>query len=265
MLEEDQIDEMAEEFKIFKLEKMVLPMPSILGSEWCAKLGAVDMIHYELALQERQLNVFYVDEASSTGHVAAATITAATPAATTATSDPSTTTIPTTTAVSTTTPTTATTATATATMQVPMPGSQTVLMLKKELAVLQTIVASLVERVGASEQLLQEAHWHLAEQKANVKLLTDQVAALQQEVNPTAAESLAVEALPVVMRTDAAETLAAATAQPEDDLLTTITAPQEDEMLAAATADVPTQQDESLVVVTAMNVDESPIGKFHHK
>ncbi|KAG1735761.1 hypothetical protein EDB19DRAFT_1574614, partial [Suillus lakei] len=37
-------------------EKMVLPMPSILGPEWCAGLGAAYMIHHELALQEGQAN-----------------------------------------------------------------------------------------------------------------------------------------------------------------------------------------------------------------
>jgi uncharacterized coiled-coil protein SlyX len=72
------------------------------------------------------------------------------------------------------------------------------------------MVASLVERVGTGEQLLQEAHQCLAEQEANAKLLAAQVAALQQ-VDPTAVESPAADALPVVSRTDAAETLAAAT------------------------------------------------------
>ncbi|KAG1723334.1 hypothetical protein EDB19DRAFT_2043814 [Suillus lakei] len=99
------------------------------------------------------------------------------------------------------------------------------------------MVASLVERVGTGEQLLQEANWCLVEQEANAKLLTDQVAALQQAVNPATAESPAAEPLPVVMRTDAAETLAATTA------------PLVDEVLA--------QQDELPAVVIAMNVDES--------
>jgi uncharacterized coiled-coil protein SlyX len=97
-------------------------------------------------------------------------------------------------------------------VHVPAPDSQTVLVLKEELAVLQTMVVSLVERVGTSEQLLQEANQCLVEQEANAKLLTNQVAALQQVVNPAAAESPAAEPLPVVMRTDVAETLAAATA-----------------------------------------------------
>ncbi|KAG1719573.1 hypothetical protein EDB19DRAFT_1970983 [Suillus lakei] len=189
------------------------------------------------------------DKAGSTGNVAATTITAATTAATTTTATtaaiPATTTaVPATTA----TPSTPTPATTPTAMHVPAPDSQTVLALKEELAVLQIMVASLVERVGTSEQLLQEANWHLVEQEANAKLLTDQVAALQQAVNPTTAESPAAEPLPVVMRTDAAETLAATTAQPEDDLPTTTTPPV-DEVLA--------QQDESPVVVTAMNVDES--------
>ncbi|KAG1731776.1 hypothetical protein EDB19DRAFT_1831595 [Suillus lakei] len=190
------------------------------------------------------------DEASSTGNVAAATITAATPAttATTATTAAA--------PATTTTPSTPTPATTPATMHVPAPDSQTVLALGGGggggLAVLQTMVASLVERVGTSEQLLQEA---------NAKLLTNQVAALQQMVNPTTAKSPAAEPLPVVIRTDAAETLAAATTQPEDDLPTAVTAPQEDEVLAATTAppvdEVLAQQDESPAVVTTMNVDES--------
>ncbi|KAG1719413.1 hypothetical protein EDB19DRAFT_1836740 [Suillus lakei] len=191
------------------------------------------------------------DEASSTGNVAAATITAATTAAATTTAIPATTAAPST-------PAPATTPTV---VHVPVPDTQTVLALKEELVVFQTMVASLVERVGTGKQLLQEANQCLAEQEANAKLLTDQVAALQQVVNPAAAESPAAEPLPVVMRTDAAETLAAATAQPEDDLPTTATAPQEDEVLAATTTppedEVPAQQDESLVVVTVMNVDES--------
>ncbi|KAG1751888.1 hypothetical protein EDB19DRAFT_1628301 [Suillus lakei] len=56
MLEEDQMDEMVEEFRLFKPEKMVLPMPSILGPERCAKLGADNMIQHELALWEGQAN-----------------------------------------------------------------------------------------------------------------------------------------------------------------------------------------------------------------
>ncbi|KAG1726672.1 hypothetical protein EDB19DRAFT_1914535 [Suillus lakei] len=188
----------------------------------------------------------------------------AVPATTTApsTTIPATTTAPSTAVPATTTapstPTPATTPTAT---HVPAPDSQTVLALKEELVVLQTMVASLVERVGTGEQLLQEANRHLAEQEANAKLLTKQVAALQQAVNPATAESPAAEPLPVIMRTDAAETLAAATTQPEDDLPTTATAPQEDEVPAATTAppvdEVLAQQDELPAVVTAMNVDES--------
>ncbi|KAG1812333.1 hypothetical protein EV424DRAFT_1542192 [Suillus variegatus] len=76
------------------------------------------------------------------------------------------------------------------------------------------LVASLVERVSAGEQLLQEANRRLAEKKANAKLLADQVATLQQELNSDA-ESMAAEILPIVMRIDAAETLAT-TALPED-------------------------------------------------
>jgi hypothetical protein len=56
MLEEDQMDETAEEFRLFKPDKMVLPMPSILGPEWCAELGTDDMIQHKLALQEGQAN-----------------------------------------------------------------------------------------------------------------------------------------------------------------------------------------------------------------
>ncbi|KAG1792279.1 uncharacterized protein HD556DRAFT_1309356 [Suillus plorans] len=104
-----------------------------------------------------------------------------------------------------------------ATAHVPAPDSQTVLALKEDLAVLQTMVASLVDRVSTGEQLLQEVNWHLAEQEANAQLLADQVAALQRELNSDA-ESTAAEILPVVIRTDAAETLAAAaTALPEDE------------------------------------------------
>ncbi|KAG1779896.1 hypothetical protein EV702DRAFT_1043285 [Suillus placidus] len=99
----------------------------------------------------------------------------------------------------------------------PAPDSQTVLVLKEDLAVLQTMVASLVERVSTGEQLLQEANRRLAEQEANAKLLANQVADLQQE------------ALPVIMRTDAAQTPAATTTQPEDKMPATATAPQEDE------------------------------------
>ncbi|KAG1770160.1 hypothetical protein EV702DRAFT_1202570 [Suillus placidus] len=77
----------------------------------------------------------------------------------------------------------------------PAPDSQIVLALKEDLAVLQTMVASLVERVSTGEQLLQEANRCIAEQEANAKLLADQVADLQQQ-----------EALPVIMRTDAAQT-----------------------------------------------------------
>ncbi|KAG1727334.1 hypothetical protein EDB19DRAFT_1833149 [Suillus lakei] len=186
------------------------------------------------------------DETSSTGNVAAAIITAATTATTAAAA--TTAAVPATTAAvpaTTTTPSTPTPATTPATVHVPAPDSQTVLVLKEELAVLQTMVVSLVERVGTSEQLLQEANQCLVEQEANAKLLTNQVAALQQVVNPAAAESPAAEPLPV----------------PEDDLLTAATAPQEDEVLAATTAplvdEVLAQQDESLAVVTAMNVDES--------
>lgn len=62
-------------------------------------------------------------------------------------------------------------------MHDPTPDSQTVLVLKEDLAVLQHMVASLVERVTAGEQLLQEANRRLTEQEANAKLLVD----LQQE------------------------------------------------------------------------------------
>lgn len=54
MLNEDQIDETADEFQLFELEKMVLPMPSILGPERCAELGAAELIQHELALWEGQ-------------------------------------------------------------------------------------------------------------------------------------------------------------------------------------------------------------------
>ncbi|KAG1721475.1 uncharacterized protein EDB91DRAFT_1088440 [Suillus paluster] len=37
-------------------EKMVLPLPSTLGPEKCADLGAADLIHHELALREGQAN-----------------------------------------------------------------------------------------------------------------------------------------------------------------------------------------------------------------
>jgi hypothetical protein len=56
MLEEEEMDETAEEFRLFEPEKMVLPMPSILGPDRCAELGAADMIHQELALREGQAN-----------------------------------------------------------------------------------------------------------------------------------------------------------------------------------------------------------------
>ncbi|KAG2096505.1 uncharacterized protein F5147DRAFT_778298 [Suillus discolor] len=131
------------------------------------------------------VNVTAVTDAASSGNVAATAVT-----------------IPATTA-------------APATAHVPAPDNQTVLALKEDLAVLQTMVASLVDRVSTAEQLLQEANRRLAEQEANAKLLADQVAALQQELNSDA-ESPAAEILPVVMRTDAAETLAAA-APPEDE------------------------------------------------
>ncbi|KAG2749316.1 hypothetical protein P692DRAFT_20874090 [Suillus brevipes Sb2] len=140
------------------------------------------------------------------------------------------------------------------------------------------MVASLVERVGTGEQLLQEANRRLAEQEANAKLLADQVAALQQEVSPAAAESPAGEALPVVMRTDAAETPAAATPPPDEQPDATMvpqedevpaqpaaaTVPQEDEVPAQPAAATIQQEDEapapnveSPVVVTTMQVDEA--------
>ncbi|KAG2337859.1 hypothetical protein BDR05DRAFT_894553 [Suillus weaverae] len=56
MLEEDQIDEMVDEFRLFKPEKMVLPMPSTLGPAKCAELGAAHLIQHELALLEGQAN-----------------------------------------------------------------------------------------------------------------------------------------------------------------------------------------------------------------
>ncbi|KAG1792281.1 uncharacterized protein HD556DRAFT_1309358 [Suillus plorans] len=56
MLDEDQIDETADEFRLFEPEKLVLPMPSILGPERCAELGAAELIQHELALREGQAN-----------------------------------------------------------------------------------------------------------------------------------------------------------------------------------------------------------------
>ncbi|KAG1779894.1 hypothetical protein EV702DRAFT_1043283 [Suillus placidus] len=56
MLKEDQIDEMADEFRLFEPEKMVLPMLSTLGPAKCAELGAAHLIQHELALQEGQAN-----------------------------------------------------------------------------------------------------------------------------------------------------------------------------------------------------------------
>ncbi|KAG1801921.1 hypothetical protein EV424DRAFT_1351821 [Suillus variegatus] len=56
MLDEDQIDEMADEFRLFEPEKMVLPMPSIPGPERCTELGTTELIQHELALWEGQAN-----------------------------------------------------------------------------------------------------------------------------------------------------------------------------------------------------------------
>ncbi|KAG1788809.1 hypothetical protein EV424DRAFT_1355962 [Suillus variegatus] len=56
MLEEDEVDETADEFRLFEPEKMVLPMPSTLGSAKCTELGAADLIQHELALWEGQAN-----------------------------------------------------------------------------------------------------------------------------------------------------------------------------------------------------------------
>ncbi|KAG2359745.1 hypothetical protein BDR07DRAFT_1378489 [Suillus spraguei] len=152
------------------------------------------------------LKLTFTDEAASSDDVAAATTT--TPVATSTTTAPA--------ATSTTTaPAAATTTTAPAITAVPAPDSQTVLALKEELVGLQTMVASLVERVSTGKLLLQEANRCLAEQEANAKLLADQVATLQQELNP-AAESLAAEILPVVISTDATGPLAATTTLPED-------------------------------------------------
>lgn len=55
-LEEDEIDETADEFRLFEPEKMVLPMPSTLGSVKCSELGGADLIQHELALREGQAN-----------------------------------------------------------------------------------------------------------------------------------------------------------------------------------------------------------------
>ncbi|KIK36279.1 hypothetical protein CY34DRAFT_16490 [Suillus luteus UH-Slu-Lm8-n1] len=114
----------------------------------------------------------------------------------------------------------------------PVPDSQTVLVLKKDLTVLQEMVASLVER------------------EANVKLLADQVTDLQQE------------ALPVVMRTDSADSPAATTTQPEDEAPAASNVSQDDDTPSVTTAPqedgVPVEQDMSPVVATAMQVDESP-------
>lgn len=56
MLEEEEIDETADKFRLFEPKKTVLPMPSILGPARCSELGAADMIHQELALWEGQEN-----------------------------------------------------------------------------------------------------------------------------------------------------------------------------------------------------------------
>lgn len=103
---------------------------------------------------------------------------------------------------------------------------------------LQHMVASLVERVTAGEQLLQEANRRLAEQEAHAKLLANQVADLQPV------------ALPVVMRTDSADTPAAATVHQDDEAPSVTTAPQEGEEQVA--------QDDSPVGAAAMEEDESP-------
>ncbi|KAG1734016.1 hypothetical protein EDD22DRAFT_852540 [Suillus occidentalis] len=77
---------------------------------------------------------------------------------------------------------------------------------------------------STGEQLLQESNRRLAKQEANAKLLTGQVAALQQEANSTA-DSMEADALSVVIRTDAAQTPTAAAAQPEEEIPATATAP----------------------------------------
>ena len=56
LLDDDSADEVADEFRLFEPEKMILPMPSILGLERCAELGAADLIPHELALRQGQAN-----------------------------------------------------------------------------------------------------------------------------------------------------------------------------------------------------------------
>ncbi|KAG1812335.1 hypothetical protein EV424DRAFT_1349369 [Suillus variegatus] len=56
MLDGDQINEMADEFRLFEPEKMILPMTSILGQERCTEVGTAELIQHELALREGQAN-----------------------------------------------------------------------------------------------------------------------------------------------------------------------------------------------------------------
>jgi hypothetical protein len=58
---------------------------------------------------------------------------------------------------------------------------------------LQVMVASLLEKVSAGEQQLQETNQCLAKQEATAKVLTDQVAALWQELYPAVETSLTIQ------------------------------------------------------------------------
>ncbi|KAG1859310.1 hypothetical protein DFJ58DRAFT_840183 [Suillus subalutaceus] len=56
ILEEDFDDDMTDQFTLFDSEKVVIPMPSNLGTGRCTERGSKDLIHQELVLRQGQAN-----------------------------------------------------------------------------------------------------------------------------------------------------------------------------------------------------------------
>ncbi|KAG2112340.1 uncharacterized protein F5147DRAFT_771402 [Suillus discolor] len=52
LLQDDSDDEMGNECRMFELKKVMIPLPSNLGPEWCAELGCEDLIKQEVTLWE---------------------------------------------------------------------------------------------------------------------------------------------------------------------------------------------------------------------
>ncbi|KAG2363252.1 hypothetical protein BDR07DRAFT_1483845 [Suillus spraguei] len=151
------------------------------------------------------------------------------------------------------------TVTVTITTPVPMPDSQNVLTLKEDVAVLQTIVVSLLERVNTSEQLLQEANWQLSKQEASGKLLTNQVTILQQELHPSV-ESSATEILPILMRTSKNGQVEYSTALPPSRTMSVTT--NTDMVVEAPAADATADAAQEILATAATNVEGDSQGEL---